>query len=143
VRAGDGGTFSLATTVSDKANKFASVFPELTEAVFALERAILPAGRQPSTWVAVNHNALFSPHTDAGAGKGQTLSLIVGLGDYAGGELVVEGEVCDIRYAPREFNGWRQRHWTLPFVGERFTLVWFTPLRQGESAAGGQTGREA
>ena len=33
----------------------------------------------------------------------------------------------DVRYAPLEFNGWTQRHWTLPFEGERFSLVWFTP----------------
>ena len=34
----------------------------------------------------------------------------------------------NIRYAPLEFDGWRERHWTLPFKGERFSLVWFTPL---------------
>ena len=32
-----------------------------------------------------------------------------------------------IRYAPLEFDGWQQRHWTLPFAGERFSIVWFTP----------------
>mgnify|MGYP005853764285 CR=1 FL=1 len=40
---------------------------------------------------------------------------------------MVEGEEHDIRYRPVEFNGWKQRHWTLPFEGERFSLVWFTP----------------
>merc|ERR1712232_744583 len=54
--------------------------------------------------------------------------MIVGLGDYSGGELAVEGVPHDIRYQPMEFNGWTQRHWTLPFEGERFSLVWFTPL---------------
>jgi hypothetical protein len=49
------------------------------------------------------------------------------LGDYSGGELVVEGEPSDIRYKTLQFDGWRQRHWTLPFEGERFSLVWFTP----------------
>jgi len=44
-----------------------------------------------------------------------------------GGELVVEGKKIDIRYKPIEFNGWTQRHWTLPFQGERYSLVWFTP----------------
>ena len=34
----------------------------------------------------------------------------------------------DIRYHPLEFDGWKERHWTLPFVGERYSLVWFTPL---------------
>ena len=37
----------------------------------------------------------------------------------AGGELAVEGVGVDIRYRPLEFDGWRERHWTLPFVGER------------------------
>jgi hypothetical protein len=40
---------------------------------------------------------------------------------------MVEGESKDIRYKPVEFNGWKQRHWTMPFAGERFSLVWFTP----------------
>lgn len=77
--------------------------------------------------VAINRRASFKPHTDAGAGLGQSTSLIVGLGDYVGGELAVEGEPIDIRYKPHSFNGWSQRHWTLPFEGERFSLVYFTP----------------
>ena len=101
-------------------------FEELARAIFELERAIAPA-RTPSTMVAVNRRATFLPHTDAGAGFGQSTSLIVGLGDYTGGELVVEGEPHHIRYAPLTFDGWRQRHWTLPFEGERFSLVYFTP----------------
>lgn len=77
--------------------------------------------------VAINRNAQFAPHTDSGAGRGQTTSLIVVLGVYTGGELGVEGDIHDVRYKPLEFNGWKQRHWTLPFAGERFSLVWFTP----------------
>jgi hypothetical protein len=42
-------------------------------------------------------------------------------------QLMVEGERHDIRYTPVQFNGWTQRHWTLPFEGERYSLVWFTP----------------
>ena len=106
--------------------------PELAEAVFELERALAP-GRPPSTMVAINRRASFRPHTDAGAGLGQTTSLIVGLGDYTGGELAVEGAVVPIRYVPHEFDGWRSRHWTLPFAGERFSLVWFSPADEGDS----------
>ena len=65
--------------------------------------------------VAINRRASFRPHTDAGTGLGQSLSLIVGLGDYTGGGLAVEGASVPIRYAPHEFDGWRSRHWTLPF----------------------------
>jgi len=57
----------------------------------------------------------------------------VALGDFTGGELGVETDVpADIRYQPLEFDGWSQRHYTLPFCGERYSLVWFTPLGVGE-----------
>jgi hypothetical protein len=58
-----------------------------------------------------------------------TFLTTVGLAVRAtqGGELVIEGKVQDVRYRPLEFNGWRLRHWTLPFEGERFSVVWFTP----------------
>jgi tRNA U38,U39,U40 pseudouridine synthase TruA len=118
------------------------IFPELTEAVFALEVDLAVKGvrvaegdyathlRPASSHCAVNCNAQFTPHVDSGRGAGQSLSMIVGLGDYTGGELGVEGVQYDIRYQPLEFDGWRLRHWTLPFLGERFSLVWFTPERQ-------------
>ena len=55
------------------------------------------------------------------------MSMIYGLGDYTGGAICVEGTASDIRYVPLEFDGWRQRHWTEPYEGERYSLVWFTP----------------
>eukprot|EP00977_Amphora_coffeiformis_P004788 scaffold1033_cov171-Amphora_coffeaeformis.AAC.5 len=145
-----GGSFSVGymPRLQPRANAH---FPEFVKAAFALERAIMP-DRPPSSTIAVNRNAQFRPcacncypflpacvsssfvlrltsyrHVDSGAGAGQSTSLIVGLGDYTGGGLMVEGEEHDIRYRPIEFNGWKQRHWTLPFEGERFSLVWFTP----------------
>eukprot|EP00520_Triparma_pacifica_P002551 CAMPEP_0118662418 /NCGR_PEP_ID=MMETSP0785-20121206/16822_1 /TAXON_ID=91992 /ORGANISM="Bolidomonas pacifica, Strain CCMP 1866" /LENGTH=101 /DNA_ID=CAMNT_0006555963 /DNA_START=12 /DNA_END=314 /DNA_ORIENTATION=+ len=94
-------------------------YPSLVKAAFLLERALAPS-RRPSSTIAVNSNAQFRPHTDSGAGSGQSKSLIVALGDYAGGELVVEEQVVDIRYKPKEFDGWKERHYTKYFVGERF-----------------------
>ena len=125
---GASGSFSVGAMpgercIQPKANE---LFPELMKAAFELEIALCP-NREPSSTIAVNRNAQFRPHTDVGAGAGQSTSLIVGLGLYAGGELVVEGEKRDIRYKAVEFNGWKQRHWTMPFRGERFSLVWFTP----------------
>jgi len=128
IKPGEGGSFSVGQTAEQqKVPKGNLAFPELTRAVFDLERLISPSSRPPSAMVAINCNAQFIPHIDSGAGLGQSQSLIVGLGAYAGGELAVEGAVHDIRYKPLEFNGWKQRHWTLPFQGERFSLVWFTP----------------
>ena len=124
---GASGSFSVGAMPGDVAQpKNNQLFPELMKAAFELEIALMP-DREPSSTIAINRNAQFRPHTDSGAGAGQSTSLIVGLGDYSGGELVVEGDKVDIRYKPMEFNGWKQRHWTMPFQGERFSLVWFTP----------------
>ena len=125
---GGGGTFAVGSMPPPlepplKAN---AVFLDLMEACFELEAALLPH-RPPSSTIAINRRAQFTPHTDSGSGAGQSSSAIVALGDFTGGALVVEGEVREIRYRPLEFNGWTQRHWTLPFAGERFSLVWFTP----------------
>lgn len=123
------------------------LFPELVEAVFDLEMNLAQSenathkitdvneitspssmkDREPSSHCAVNCNAQFTPHVDSGRGAGQKLSMIVGMGEYAGGELRVEGEAFDIQYKPLVFDGWKLRHWTNPFAGERFSLVYFTP----------------
>lgn len=125
---GASGSFSVGLMPGgqNKQPKSNFLFPDLVKAAFELERALFP-DREPSSTIAINRNAQFRPHTDSGAGAGQSTSLIVGLGTYAGGELLVEGEKHDIRYKAIEFNGWKQRHWTMPFVGERYSLVWFTP----------------
>ena len=113
-------------------------FPELATAIFELENALRP-NRPSSTMVAVNRRATFVPHTDAGAGFEESTSLIVGLGEYTGGELIVDGEPHDIRYIPLEFDGWRQQHSTAPFQGERFSLVWFTPANAKDGKPYGAT----
>ena len=123
------------------------LFPDLVVAVFELESSLSEQEidratanslvskrscqgllqRSLSSHCAINCSAEFTPHVDSGRGSGQSLSMIVGLGDYIGGELSVEGTNHDIRFRPLEFDGWKLRHWTIPFVGERFSLVWFTP----------------
>ena len=110
-----------------------SKFPELLCALHALQKAIFPNEPANST-IVINKHAQFKPHKDSGAGAGQGISLIVGLGDYVGGELMCEplgggpAETFPIRYQPLKFHGWQQRHWTKPFHGERYSIVWFTPL---------------
>jgi hypothetical protein len=125
---GASGSFSVGLMPGgvNKQPKANSLFPDLVKAAFELELELCPE-REPSSTIAINRNAQFRPHTDSGAGAGQSTSLIVGLGTYSGGELMVEGEKHDIRYKAIQFNGWKQRHWTMPFKGERYSLVWFTP----------------
>ncbi|CAE7304401.1 unnamed protein product [Symbiodinium natans] len=123
---GAGGSFSVGSVPAGlDAPHGNRLFPELALCAFELERVLRPTRR--SSTIAINKRAQFLPHVDSGTGAGQGISLIVGLGNYSGGELVVEGTAYDIRYKPLEFNGWTQRHWTQPFLGERFSLVWFTP----------------
>lgn len=123
-----------------------TLFPHLVEAIFELEASLsqltiqradingkimasttTKTKRPPSFCCAVNCNAKFTPHVDSGRGAGQTMSMIVGLGTYTGGEIVVEGVSHSIAYAPLEFDGWSSRHWTESYRGERFSLVWFSP----------------
>ena len=124
-----------------------TIFPDLVEAVFKLEKVLahepvdrvttdnveyqVKLKRPPSSHCAINCCAEFTPHVDSGTGAGQSLSMIVGLGEYAGGELFVEGQPFDIQYKAIEFDGWKLRHWTNRFHGERFSLVWFTPESKG------------
>mmetsp|Transcript_15493 Transcript_15493/g.29310 ORF Transcript_15493/g.29310 Transcript_15493/m.29310 type:complete len:684 (+) Transcript_15493:55-2106(+) len=146
-----GGSFTVVNpkTFSPNATRpLANVlFPDLAECIFELEHELsrseqIPTAnvngtlnvsstssftRHSSTHCAVNCRAQFTVHVDSGKGAGQSLSMIVGLGDYKGGGLGVEQSRYDIRYRPLQFDGWRSRHWTFPYAGERFSLVWFTP----------------
>ena len=83
-----------------------------------------------STHCIVNRNVAFTPHFLPGS-KGRN-STIVGLGDYAGGEFIVDGKQYEIRYQPLRYDGWKQISSTKSFQGERFSLVWFTPERREE-----------
>lgn len=132
-----GGSFTVVNPafqdgiLFDDSNSFAPplanrLFPDLAMAVFALESKLAP-DRPASSHCAVNCRAQFLPHVDSGRGAGQSTSLIAGLGDYNGGETVVESTSHDIRYKPLSFDGWQERHWTSAYIGERFSLVWFTP----------------
>ena len=130
-----------------------TLFPNLVEAVFELEdilsqdilsRAAIDGSvessgprnykRPLSSCCAINCNAQFTPHVDSGKGAGQSLSMIVGLGDYSQGDIYVEGIPHDIRYKALEFDGWSSRHWTNWYNGERFSLVWFSPELKEDSS---------
>eukprot|EP00536_Pseudo-nitzschia_multiseries_P002977 jgi/Psemu1/284102/fgenesh1_pg.42_\ len=124
-------------------------WPELVEAVFELEAHCLSTCSQNacgrnmntntntntkgSTHCIVNRNTEFTPHFLNGKGKeGTHATVVVGLGDYAGGTIRVDEKSFDIRYEPLRFDGWTQIHSTECFQGERFSLLWFTPERREE-----------
>ena len=49
-------------------------------------------------------------------------SMILGLGKYSGGHLVIEGTQVDILNSAVVFNG-HLEHWSEPFVGDRWSIV--------------------
>ena len=120
------------------------LYPKLVDAIFALHKDITTTNVQsclrdhidyedslPSpTHCAVNRNIEYVPHIDSGKGRKLSYTTIVSLGDHSGGNLLVEGKSYSIHYKPLKYDGWKQVHSTLPFSGERFSLVWFTPEKR-------------
>ena len=76
------------------------------------------------TAITINKNFLCKPHVD---GNNTGNSYIIGLGDYEGGELNVNGTKYDIHNKFLLFDG-KVIHWTEPFVGTRYTLVYYLSL---------------
>ena len=80
----------------------------------------------PFTSICINHNTIAEPHQDK---HNQGVSCIVGIGNYTGGELVVfyeNGEkIVDIHNKPYTFDGSKYIHWSLPFEGNRYSLIFF------------------
>ena len=77
--------------------------------------------------ITINQNYQCSRHKDKGNG-GE--SLLVGWGDYEGGDVSVEmdgGTVQhDIKYQPLVLDFSKHYHWVTPFTGNRYSLVFYT-----------------
>jgi hypothetical protein len=75
------------------------------------------------TSIQVNKNFQCAPHLDKN-NVGDSVILACGL--FTGGELNIDGEKIDIKAKPLRFNGSKFIHWTMPFEGERYSIVWFS-----------------
>lgn len=78
------------------------------------------------TTITVNKNLECAPHKDT---HNSGPSIIIGFGMYQGGDLFIQVENKIYRYNvhcnPVLFNG-NNLHWTEPFIGERYTIVYYT-----------------
>jgi hypothetical protein len=79
------------------------------------------------TEIQINYNWKSPPHKDR-LNYGE--SLIIALGDYQGGELVIEkdedeDEIHDINCKFLKFNGGKYTHYTKPWKGNRLSLVFY------------------
>ena len=73
------------------------------------------------TSITLNKNIVCLPHRDK---NNTSSSYAFAIGDYEGGELVVDGEKHNIKYNPIIFNGGRQEHYSLPTTkGNRYSFI--------------------
>lgn len=100
-------------------SKYNQKFPDL----FTECKNYMKENHPKFTWttIQVNKNVYCPPHVDK---NNVGPSFIIGLGDYTGGEVNIEGKTFDIRNG-LFFSG-LDTHWSEPFQGERYSLVFFT-----------------
>jgi hypothetical protein len=95
-------------------------FPELYNQLKILINQIDPNFEWNT--ITVNHNAICLPHYDK---ANKSPSLIIALGSYSGGEIVVEDCAIDIQWNPLVMNGSVSKHWTNDFLGERYSIIYY------------------
>lgn len=77
----------------------------------------------PFTSIHINHNVECPPHYDAGNAD---VTCIVIIGNYTGGELIIEGREITNTTEPIIFDGRKQLHWSLPVTfGDKYSIVFF------------------
>lgn len=72
--------------------------------------------------ITLNHNSICRAHYDK---LNKSPSLIIGLGNYSGGELIVEDCLFNIKNNPLIFNGGISKHATNDFTGDRYTIIYY------------------
>ena len=76
--------------------------------------------------VVINKDFKITKHLDA-SNVGE--SMIIALGDYIGGKLVIERnggtEAVNIRHKFYKFNGSEEYHWVEDFENTRYSLVFY------------------
>ena len=86
------------------------------------------------TSVQINQNHRCCKHIDS---FNMGVSYIIGIGNYTGGELRIYNrdnsyEDIDIRNKWYCFNGSKKYHETLPFTGDRYSLVYYKLFNEGD-----------
>lgn len=102
-------------------SKFTEQHPDLWAAIRELAHFLDPHHRYTS--VTINHNVQCKPHKDT---RNDGTTMIIGLGDYQGGELCIDDKEIDINHKPYYFNGWLHTHYNKPHTGDRWSLMFYS-----------------
>jgi hypothetical protein len=104
--------------------KLKTKYPHMQE--YFNQFSLLYLGNFEFNQVVINRNFKITRHIDSN-NIGE--SYIIGLGNYSGGELIIEYEngdkIIDIKNKPYIFNGSEYYHYVKPFEGERYSLVFY------------------
>ena len=101
-------------------SKYNKKFPELFDLLKNLIHKYHPDFEY--TTIQINKNIMSPPHVDK---NNIGPSYIIGLGDYTGGKLCIEGRPYNIKNRWRYFDG-TKGHWVEKFTGTRYTIIYFT-----------------
>ena len=74
------------------------------------------------TSITVNKNFKTHPHLDK---NNIGLSMIIALGDFEGGRLIINNNYVDIKNNKHYFEGHKHIHSTEDFTGERYSIIYF------------------
>ena len=106
-------------------SRLTRLYPKASKLVFKYMREHAPKGFTFDS-ITVNHNLKCKRHQDS---KNAPASFITAVGDFTGGELMIENPKTKNRhkYITKNkflvFNGKNYPHWNTPIHGDKFTLV--------------------
>lgn len=116
-----------------KAFKANREWPEVYKALVRYGNTVVPKGWSYDA-ITLNHNMKAKKHKDK---KNNGKSVIVGIGDYTGGDVRVwdaedrNPKDYDVKNKPTIFNGNLLFHETQPFQGDRWTIIYFKSKKRG------------
>lgn len=108
-------------------------WPTVLRALIEFGNRVVPEG-WTYTAITLNHGVQAKKHLD---GNNIGRSVIVGIGDYTGGELRVwdandeNPQDWDLKDRPTLMNGALLPHETQPFTGERYTMIFYQHKHRG------------
>ena len=106
-------------------SRLTKMYPKASRLVFKYMKDRAPPGFKFDS-ITVNHNLKCKRHTDS---KNAPASFITAVGDYTGGELMIEDPKTKkrIKYVTKNkflvFNGKNYPHWNTAIKGDKYTLV--------------------
>jgi hypothetical protein len=109
-------------------------YPELLKALIEYGNAIVPKGFEYNA-ITINEGVKAKKHIDS---KNAGVSFITGVGDFTGGNIRVFDKDSKKAYKDYDlkdkavgFNGGLLYHQTTPFKGERYTIIYYKQMWEG------------